>query len=258
MLERAWLGDGAAAGLIALSGGREGDVGRALLAGRVDEAQRLLDDWLGLFGDCYYLEIQRSGRPGEEEHIRGVLGLLAERSVPVVATNDVRFLTPGEFERRVCEGDFLEHATVHGNRYGTLKETVRSSMASGRSVLMDIDVQGAAQIRAHVATREAGAPLHAGFVFIFIEPPSLDAFRRRLEGRAEDAPDVIERRLRQAAEEMARRGEYRHRIVNDDLDRAYAAFRACVLEERGAPLGLRATARLTPRSRRKREAGTCR
>jgi DNA polymerase III subunit alpha len=108
MLERDWLGDGAAAGLIALSGGREGDVGRALLAGRVEEAQRLLDDWLRLFGDRYYLEIQRSGRPGEEEYIRGVLGLLADRPVPVVATNDVRFLTPDEFEAheaRVCIQD---------------------------------------------------------------------------------------------------------------------------------------------------------
>ena len=145
---------------------------------------------------------------------------------------DYFFLTPDEFERRVHAGEFLEHATVHGNRYGTLEKTVRSAMAAGHSVLMDIDVQGAAQIRAHVAMLESADPLRVGFVDIFIEPPSLDALRRRLEGRAEDAPEVIERRLRQAAGEMACRGQYRHRVVNDDLNRAYAEFRACVLAER--------------------------
>jgi guanylate kinase len=110
-------------------------------------------------------------------------------------------------------------------------------MAAGHSVLMDIDVQGAAQIRERVAALPAGDPLREGFVDIFIEPPSLDALRRRLERRAEDAPDVIERRLRQAEVELARRGEYRHRIVNDDLDRAYAEFRDCIRGEMSAATG---------------------
>ena len=105
MLARAWLDGASTEGLIALSGGTQGDVGRALLAGRLEEADALLGRWQALFGDRFYLEIQRTGRPGEEPHIAGVLALVAARAVPVVATNDVRFLARDEFEAheaRVC------------------------------------------------------------------------------------------------------------------------------------------------------------
>jgi DNA polymerase-3 subunit alpha len=108
MLEREWLDAGSTQGLIALSGAREGDVGRALLAGREDEAARILDGWLALFGDRYYLEVQRTGRPGEEEYLRGALSLIGSRPVPLVATNDVRFLARDDFEAheaRVCIHD---------------------------------------------------------------------------------------------------------------------------------------------------------
>jgi DNA polymerase-3 subunit alpha len=111
MLEREWLDGESTSGVIALSGAREGDVGRALLGGRDQDARDLLRHWLALFGDRYYLEIQRTGRPGEEEYIRGVLGLLDEFAVPVVATNDVRFLEPGDFEAheaRVCIRDGMQ------------------------------------------------------------------------------------------------------------------------------------------------------
>ncbi|MCC7199034.1 MAG: DNA polymerase III subunit alpha [Gammaproteobacteria bacterium] len=113
MLERAWLDHDTTASIIALSGGREGDVGRALAAGRVDEAEKLLDGWLRLFGDRYYLEVSRTGRSGEEEYIDAVLDLVSREPVPVVATNDVRFLTREEFgahEARVCihEGVLLD------------------------------------------------------------------------------------------------------------------------------------------------------
>ena len=113
LLARAWLDAGSTAGLIALSGAGEGDVGRALVAGRMDEARTLLDGWLALFGDRYYLEVQRTARAGEEDHIAAVLALLEERPVPVVATNDVRFLERDEFEAheaRVCihEGQRLD------------------------------------------------------------------------------------------------------------------------------------------------------
>jgi len=105
---REWLDPDSTAGLIALSGAREGDVGRALTTGRDADARTMLEAWLRLFGDRYYLEVQRTGRPGEEEYIRGVLSLVAGLPVPVVATNDVRFLRPEEFESheaRVCIHD---------------------------------------------------------------------------------------------------------------------------------------------------------
>jgi DNA polymerase-3 subunit alpha len=105
LLSREWLDVSATEGLIALSGAGQGDVGRALAAGRRAEADALLERWLALFGDRYYLELRRTGRPGEEEHIAGVLALLAARPAPVVATNDVRFLERSDFEAheaRVC------------------------------------------------------------------------------------------------------------------------------------------------------------
>ena len=144
------------------------------------------------------------------------------------------FLSAAEFQRRVDAGEFLEHATVHGHRYGTLVRTVREALAAGRSVLMDIDVQGAAQIRRYVLGAPEGDPLRSAFVDIFIEPPSLDALRQRLAGRNEDRPEEIERRLRNAAAEMDQRHLYRHRVVNDELDAACRAFDAIVQRERAA------------------------
>ncbi len=105
LIAREWLDPASTEGLIALSGALQGDVGRALLAGRVAETGALLARWQALFGDRYYLEIQRTGRAGEEEHIAGVLALVATRPAAVVATNDVRFLTRDEFEAheaRIC------------------------------------------------------------------------------------------------------------------------------------------------------------
>jgi guanylate kinase len=127
------------------------------------------------------------------------------------------FLSPESFETRVGEGAFLEHATVHGNRYGTLKETVRAAMSSGKSVMMDIDVQGACQVREALATLREDDAMVQGFVDVFIEPPSMAVLRTRLEGRGEDAADVIEQRLKNAAEEMAYSDAYRFTVVNDEL-----------------------------------------
>ena len=107
-LARAWFDAETCRGLIALSGGRDGDVGRALLAGREAEARTLLEVWLRLFGDRYYLELQRTGRAGEEDCIDGSLQLAVRHGVPVVATNDVRFLQASDFEAheaRVCIHD---------------------------------------------------------------------------------------------------------------------------------------------------------
>jgi len=115
-LQRAWLDRDTTQGLIALSGAREGDVGRALVANREADARSALHAWLGLFDDRYYLELQRTGRPGEEDCIAGSLRLAVDLGVPVVATNDVRFLRPEDFESheaRVCihEGTLLADAS---------------------------------------------------------------------------------------------------------------------------------------------------
>ncbi|HHO68647.1 MAG TPA: DNA polymerase III subunit alpha, partial [Gammaproteobacteria bacterium] len=107
MLERDWLA-GHSDGLIALSGGRQGDVGEALLAGDAALAQRRLDFWQDLFPDRFYLELQRTGREGEEDYLHAAVELAARRDVPVVASNDVHFLKPDDFEAheaRVCIHD---------------------------------------------------------------------------------------------------------------------------------------------------------
>ena len=105
MIERDWLSQDTLAGLIALSGGREGDVGRALLAQRDTDARLLLNDWLALFGNRFYIELQRTSRAHEEAYLRDALSLAIDAGVPVVASNDVRFIRREDFESheaRVC------------------------------------------------------------------------------------------------------------------------------------------------------------
>ncbi len=137
---------------------------------------------------------------------------------------DYFFLTGEEFDRRVRDGCFLEHAVVHGYKYGTLRETVVNALTEGNSVLMDIDVQGADQVRNHVSQAPACDKLKEGFVDIFVEPPSMAVLRERLKGRGVDAADVIDRRLKNAEEEMKHRGRYRFRIVNDNINSGGFAF----------------------------------
>src|SRR5215207_3795763 len=134
---------------------------------------------------------------------------------------DYHFLTPEEFERRVATADFLEHATYSGNRYGTLREEVERRLAEGRSVVLEIEVQGARQVRA--AMPEA--------VLIFIAPPDPAALRERLEGRGTDSAEAIDERLRTAELELAAQQEFKHVIVNDDLNRAAGELAAIVESE---------------------------
>jgi guanylate kinase len=145
----------------------------------------------------------REPRPGEEDG------------------RDYHFLTESEFERRVEAGDFLEHAAYSGHRYGTLREAVEGRLAEGRSVVLEIEVQGARQVRA--AMPEA--------VLIFIAPPDPEALRQRLEGRGTDSPEAIERRLRTAELELEARVEFPHVIVNDDVQKAAAELEALVREQ---------------------------
>ncbi|OUO35505.1 guanylate kinase [Olsenella sp. An290] len=120
------------------------------------------------------------------------------------------FLDDAEFERRVGEGEFLEWAWVHGHRYGTLRSEVERVLAEGRSVVLEIDVQGALSVRAS----------HPEAVLVFIEPPSPEELERRLRGRGTEDEASIERRLANARREMSYADRYDVRIVNDDLDRA--------------------------------------
>lgn len=144
---------------------------------------------------------------------------------------DYYFISEEEFERRVQADEFVEHATVHGHRYGTLRRFIEKGFASGRDVLMDIDVQGASQIRRKLNTLPPDDALRRGFVDAFIAPPSIDVLRKRLHLRGKDSDVVIERRLQQAENEMTHWVDYKYLIVNDRLDASYDALRSIVVAE---------------------------
>jgi guanylate kinase len=139
---------------------------------------------------------------------------------------DYHFLDREEFDRRAAENDFLEFATYSGHRYGTLRSEVERRLAAGRSVVLEIEVQGARQVRA--AMPES--------VQIFIAPPEPAALRRRLEGRGTDTPEVIDARLAVAAQELAAQDEFAYHVVNDDRERAAAELERIVRAELGEPL----------------------
>ncbi len=123
---------------------------------------------------------------------------------------EYHFLSPEEFRRRVEAGEFLEHASYSGNHYGTLREEVERRLREGRSVVLEIEVQGARQVRD--AMPEA--------ILIFIAPPDESVLRERLEGRGTDSQEAIEQRLRTAEVELAARTEFPQEIVNDDLQKS--------------------------------------
>ena len=133
---------------------------------------------------------------------------------------DYHFVDETTFQRMVDAGEFAEWAEVHGNRYGTTVSAVRQALEGGRDVLFDVDYQGGRQIK---------AKFQAEAVLVFVLPPSLDELERRLRRRATDEPEVIERRLRKAHDELKQYGVYDFLVVNDDLDRAYDRLRAVYL-----------------------------
>jgi guanylate kinase len=122
---------------------------------------------------------------------------------------DYWFLSEEDFDRRVAQGDFVEHAVYAGNRYGTLRSELERP---ARGIVLEIDLQGARQVRE--ALPDA--------VQIFVEPPSLEDLRRRLEGRGSDSPEQIRQRLAVAPDELAAKEEFAYRVVNDDVERALA------------------------------------
>ncbi len=166
---------------------------------------------------------------GKGTLIRTLIGRVPELELSVSATTrrpragetqgvDYHFLSDDEFERRVQAGDFVEHARYSGNRYGTLRSELEQRLAGGHPVVLEIEVQGARQIRETMP--EA--------VQIFIAPPSEDALRTRLVGRGTDDPDQVAARLATAREELRAQGEFGHVVINDRLEDASAALEECV------------------------------
>jgi guanylate kinase len=142
----------------------------------------------------------RAPRPGEQDGV------------------DYHFLSDAEFARRVEAGEFVEWAEYSGRRYGTLRSELERHLAEGRPVVLEIEVQGARQVRR--AMPEA--------VQIFIEPPDDEALKDRLVGRGTDDPDAIARRLAVAESELAAADEFQYRVVNDRLDEAVARLQEIV------------------------------
>lgn len=141
------------------------------------------------------------------------------------------FLSEEEFCKRAAAGEFLEHALVHGNRYGTLKQTVYDALAQGLDIIMDIDVQGAQQIRRACAAMDNDDVIRQSFVDIFIAPPSMEELRRRLCGRSTDSAEVIEKRMRNAADEMKHQTHYQHTVINDIFERAVNELEEIIARE---------------------------
>ena len=145
---------------------------------------------------------------------------------------DYYFLGEEAFGEKLLEGEFLEHARVHqGQQYGTLRSTVEEAMMAGHDVLMDIDVQGASQIRSWMKTLSPDDPLANSLVDVFILPPSMRVLGDRLRERGQDGDEAIAQRLQKADEELSQAEDYAYRLVNDDLDRSCEVVRAIVLAE---------------------------
>jgi guanylate kinase len=131
---------------------------------------------------------------------------------------DYHFVTPEIFQTMVDAGDFLEHAKVFDYQYGTSKTKVESLLNKGLNVMLEIDWQGAQQVRDHIPDCRS----------IFIMPPSVDELQRRLTSRGADSPAVIERRFRDAIEDMSHWHEFDYTVVNEDLEKAAAELSAII------------------------------
>lgn len=146
----------------------------------------------------------RSMRPGEQDGV------------------DYHFVAPGNFEELIAAGDFLEYAEVFGNFYGTSRSAVEAQLQQGEDVLLEIDWQGARQIREQLPENQS----------IFILPPSREALQQRLEARGQDSDEVISKRMLAARAEMVHFNEYDYLVVNDDFDVALSELRSIVLANR--------------------------
>jgi guanylate kinase len=134
---------------------------------------------------------------------------------------DYYFISSQEFQRMVDEGDFAEWATIYGHRYGTSKRMLEKARAEGHDLILDIDGQGARQLR------QQGLP----GIFLFILPPSIAELRRRLMKRKTERKEALEKRLKKAREEIAEARWYDYLIINDELKRAQEQLQAILLAE---------------------------
>jgi guanylate kinase len=166
---------------------------------------------------------------GKGTLIRGLLERLPDLELSVSATTrrprpgerngeHYHFMAPDEFDRRVDNREFVEHATYSGSRYGTLRSELEGRLDQGIPVVLEIEVQGARQVRE--AMPEA--------IQVFVAPPSRDALRARLVGRGTDAPEQIEARMRTAERELEAQPEFGHVVVNDRLEQATAELESIV------------------------------
>jgi guanylate kinase len=180
---------------------------------------------------CVFVITGPSG-VGKGTLIRGLMERLEALELSVSATTraprpgeqdgvDYHFLTREEFDRRVGEGDFVEHADYAGRSYGTLRSELEERVRAGTPIVLEIEVQGARQVRASVPDA----------VQVFIAPPSLEELRTRLIGRGTDDPEGVERRLRVAAEELEAQPEFGHVVVNDRLQDALEQLAQIVAAE---------------------------
>ena len=173
-----------------------------------------------------------SSGSGKTTLVKAALGVIPGTSFSVSATTrparpgerdgtDYHFVDAESFEERVAEGGFLEWAEVYGNRYGTLRAPVEAAVAGGESIVLDIDVQGAEQVRA----------AWPGCVSVFVLPPSFDALAERLRARGTDSNEVVERRIAEAHVQISRCDEFDYLVVNDDLSAAQDQFQAILIAE---------------------------
>jgi len=170
-------------------------------AGKTTLCKEIIDFFPSLRHSVSYTT--RPQRPGEQDGI------------------DYHFVTPETFDAMVAEGAFAEWAEVHGNRYGTAIETLERFRLEGCDVLLDIDIQGARQLKKN----------YRQGVYIFVLPPSFDELRRRLQGRNTDAPEVIARRLANAQLEVREAGYYDYLVINDVFAKALDELKAIIVAE---------------------------
>lgn len=184
--------------LSAPSGGGKTTVGDQLLAARKDMTRAIT---------C----TTRDPRPGEKDGVH------------------YYFLDAGSFLKRVQAGNFLEHATVYGNSYGTLKYEVLSKLRDGKDVLLNVDVQGAAAIRARA---EEDPELKRALVSVFLTPPSLAVLEARLKKRGTDSPAIIQKRLSEARQELARWKNFDYLVISNSIQEDLRRMQAIIEAEK--------------------------